>query len=435
MIYYLSDKKWKIHQSIAMPLISVIIPVYNTARFLGECLDSVLKQNYRNLEILCIDDGSTDSSPSIIEFYGSRDCRVHCYHQSNQGQSVARNFGLMHAKGEYVCFLDSDDRLVFNTFLQCIEVFSRHKVDVVLFNMEMFFPNGKHFKCFDGPLYHTESPIIYSRQQEISVNFTNAAAGLYTKKLLIEKNIRFPEGMIYEDWVFMVSLMSHRIHFFWLNSPLYWYRRDFANSTTSIVTEKCLDLFRAYRLADDILRKAPCGLNQLFINDGKILNESIGFLMTRIKDCQDAELVYQFICEIFKIFIGFPTAYFRLLCNYLSGDREKIANILYGICFKNYNKDETLKIWDKLKVIITKEQKIVACKDWLHNLKNKLRKYCKTVLRSMLPAYRVSSSIREELEQMQYDVCTSKQQIDRLVQTISENAKTRGMENESRKAI
>ena len=91
--------------------LSVIIPVYNTSRWLGECLDSILAQDAFDLEVICVDDGSTDASPEILKEYAGRDSRVRIITQENQGVSVARNAGLDAACGEYIWFLDSDDTI------------------------------------------------------------------------------------------------------------------------------------------------------------------------------------------------------------------------------------------------------------------------------------------------------------------------------------
>ena len=93
------------------PLVTVIVPVYNTAKYLPECLNSVINQSYKNLEIICIDDGSTDDSSKIIEQYAKKDPRIKPVHQSNQGQSAARNVGLAKATGDFISFIDSDDEI------------------------------------------------------------------------------------------------------------------------------------------------------------------------------------------------------------------------------------------------------------------------------------------------------------------------------------
>ena len=312
------------------PLVSIIIPVYNSAKFLSECLDSLLHQNYKNLEIICIDDGSTDSSPAILNYYQKQDKRIICMRQENAGQSVARNKGLHIATGKYVCFLDSDDFLIPNAIYQCIEVFATQKVDVVLYNMEMFLPSGAHFKCFSGPLYQHHKPILRSKKDEISVNFTNAAAGMYNRQDLLQNNIVFPAGIIYEDWVFMIKLMtSKNFKIFWLDSPLYWYRRDFVKTTTSDISPKCLDLFKAYHLSNDILKTTHSDERQVFINDEKIVNESVGFLLSRICFSKDEALILGFVQQMLEVFRQFPEAYFECLCSFLTEERATAARYLY----------------------------------------------------------------------------------------------------------
>ena len=94
-----------------MAKISVIIPVYNTEMFLSECLDSVLHQTFKDFEIICVNDGSSDNSASILKGYAQKDARIKVITQANQGLSAARNAGLDVVQGEWICFLDSDDML------------------------------------------------------------------------------------------------------------------------------------------------------------------------------------------------------------------------------------------------------------------------------------------------------------------------------------
>ena len=99
------------------PLVSVIIPIYNVEKYLRECLDSVINQSYTNLEIICVNDGSTDSSGEIVQEYAKKDCRIVYIEQQNSGQSIARNVGLERVKGEWIYFLDADDYID----LDCLE--------------------------------------------------------------------------------------------------------------------------------------------------------------------------------------------------------------------------------------------------------------------------------------------------------------------------
>ena len=103
-------------------LISVIVPVYNVEHYLNRCVDSILAQTYSDLEILLVDDGSTDSSGAICDAYARQDARVQVIHKKNGGLSDARNCGIEHAKGRYFCFVDSDDGIA----PQMIEVLYRN---------------------------------------------------------------------------------------------------------------------------------------------------------------------------------------------------------------------------------------------------------------------------------------------------------------------
>lgn len=117
--------------------VSVIIPVYNTAPYLREALDSICKQTLKELEIIVIDDGSTDESPQIINEYVQNDSRILFYQQPNQGQGVARNLGLSHASGEYIYFMDSDDILQNNALDICYNKCVNNQLDFVIFDAEL----------------------------------------------------------------------------------------------------------------------------------------------------------------------------------------------------------------------------------------------------------------------------------------------------------
>ena len=97
------------------PKISVIVPVYNVEEFLKTCLDSVCNQTFEDIEIICINDGSTDSSPDILQAYSKKDSRIKVYNQENKGLGFVRNIGMEYASGDYVYFIDSDDHIALNT--------------------------------------------------------------------------------------------------------------------------------------------------------------------------------------------------------------------------------------------------------------------------------------------------------------------------------
>ena len=124
----------KINALEKQPLVSVVIPVYNVEAYLRECLDSVCGQTYRNLEIILVDDESTDSSGSICDEYAARESRVFCIHQKNGGPSAARNRGMERATGNYIMFVDSDDWIDLDTVERALYISQTEKADVVMWS-------------------------------------------------------------------------------------------------------------------------------------------------------------------------------------------------------------------------------------------------------------------------------------------------------------
>ena len=119
------------------PIVSVIVPVYNTAEYLHDALDSICNQTLKNLEIIIVNDGSTDCSQQIIDEYADTDSRIKTYYQPNQGLSVARNSGMRFATGEYIYFMDSDDILELDALEKCYKECKDNSLDFVCFDAEL----------------------------------------------------------------------------------------------------------------------------------------------------------------------------------------------------------------------------------------------------------------------------------------------------------
>ena len=114
------------------PKISIILPIYNTKDYLEKCLDSILTQTYKNLEILCIDDGSTDGSELILDQYSKKDKRIKAVHKKNGGESSARNIGLQLMTGEYVGFMDCDDWIEPNMYEKLVTIITEKNIDMAI---------------------------------------------------------------------------------------------------------------------------------------------------------------------------------------------------------------------------------------------------------------------------------------------------------------
>ena len=136
------------------PLLTVVIPVYNVEKYLNRCLESILIQEWKNYDIIMVDDGSTDRSPQICDDYVKAYDFISVIHKENGGLSDARNTGLSQAKGEYVYFPDSDDWLEPDTFIALAEALESQKFDIISFNRE--FIKGEEDVIISDPVENTE---------------------------------------------------------------------------------------------------------------------------------------------------------------------------------------------------------------------------------------------------------------------------------------
>ena len=167
-------------------MISIIVPIYNAEHYLEACLDSLLSQSEKELQILLVDDGSTDCSLAIAKDHAAKDARIEVFHQPNAGQSAARNLGLQHAKGEFVAFVDADDTIDANwceQHLQAIEGVS--------------YVQSGYLRTGNG---QTSLPQIPQNKYQ----FTSPCMRLYRRQTI--EGMRFTEGMIYEDVIWSVDL-------------------------------------------------------------------------------------------------------------------------------------------------------------------------------------------------------------------------------------
>ena len=212
----------------APPRVSVIIPVYNAAPYLRRCLDSVCGQTFRNIEIICVDDGSTDGSAAILAACAARDVRVRVLSQANRGQGSARNHGMRTACGEYIYFVDADDELAALDMLERLVAVADHgRLDVLFFDAETCMDEGV---AVPPSVIRTEN---YIRRHDYSSIYTGRelfARFLANKECTVspclvllrhafleENRIRFPdERIFYEDNIFMTHVLlaakraSHR---------------------------------------------------------------------------------------------------------------------------------------------------------------------------------------------------------------------------------
>ena len=198
-----SDKYYSMKNS----LVSVIVPVFNVAPYLKEALESIINQTYRKLEIIVINDGSTDGSREICDKYAEQDSRIHVIHQENRGLSVARNTGLDQSTGEVIAFLDPDDAFCPNMIEKLLEAMIEYQADIIVCSFSLHEVSGKMNK------EATEKPEYWLCDQKEALRSiyhgkidTAAWNRLYKKSIWDE--IRFPEGRVYEGTYTVFDIFS-----------------------------------------------------------------------------------------------------------------------------------------------------------------------------------------------------------------------------------
>lgn len=199
--------------------LSIIIPVFNTQDYISDCLKSIMDARLENVEIIIIDDGSTDNSREIINEFSKNENNILYYFQENKGQGAARNKALKLAKGDYVYFMDSDDILNPNKFKEVFAIIKDEKLDAIFFDAESFVDseesNMDDFKNkFDYTRKHSHGyfssgeKLFNSLSKEKKV-FAPAWLYIIDRNVLLQNELRFPTKIKYEDEVFTMSLFFH----------------------------------------------------------------------------------------------------------------------------------------------------------------------------------------------------------------------------------
>ena len=215
-------------------LVSIIIPVFNAGSYLFEALDSAINQTYKNIEIIIVDDGSTDGSGKICDRYACIDQRIRVVHQKNKGLSNARNTGLDMMRGDMVAFLDSDDAYQINYIETMVDALVKEKTDLVICKYTVNYTTGK-MNCesrtvvsekrklkpaIETGTYNRESALRALVNGTINCSVWNK---LYKKELW--STIRFPDGHVYEDIDTAYRVFDQCANVFVLAKPLYMYRK------------------------------------------------------------------------------------------------------------------------------------------------------------------------------------------------------------------
>lgn len=227
---------------------SVIIPVYNTEKYLRKSLDSVLNQSYRNFEALIVNDGSTDASEEVIRQY-LNDSRFTLISQANKGLGGARNTGIQAAKGEYLVFLDSDDYLSADCLKTLADVINNQKYDVVVFDAIGVTSSGQQMLCYTNS-YYSEQLNHISRIQLMMMEPTSCFKS-YKRTLFLENHIWFPERLWYEDFATTLRLALHTEKNCYIKKSLYFYVQQTSSITHTKFSKRMLEIETAFNIVKE----------------------------------------------------------------------------------------------------------------------------------------------------------------------------------------
>lgn len=245
------------------PLVSIIIPLYNVEQFLRCCLDSVVFQTYENLEIILMDDGSTDESGKICDEYANRDNRIKVFHQKNGGQALARNNALRYVHGDFIIYIDSDDIITDNHVEHLVKLRNRYGADIVQCEMVKFVKENRipllqkkdrkqKEKCEE--VMETSEAL---RQFFYQKKFTASPWGKLIKRELMN-NLEFPVGIGYEDLAVIYKVIGAAKKTVYSTKVCYYYRQHHNSTMHMKFSDKKIDRIRiAEQFLDYMKLKYP----------------------------------------------------------------------------------------------------------------------------------------------------------------------------------
>ena len=243
-------------KTIYRPLVSIVVPIYNTKKYLHICIESILSQTYHNLEIILVDDGSTDDSDKLIDNFAKTDKRIKTIHQKNAGLSSARNTGLKNATGEYVTFIDSDDYIDLKMVEHMVNALNDTQASIICCSFKEIYPSGKTIGFSHNHQAQTFSTANALKAMLKEQGFmVSATMKLFPTSYF--KNIKFPEGKLHEDigTTYKLILQAPKITFIPNEDYIYVHHE---NSIINKFDDRKFDLIELTdQMCDDIDKKYP----------------------------------------------------------------------------------------------------------------------------------------------------------------------------------
>ena len=247
--------------------ISIIVPVYNVEQYVGECIESILNQSFKNIELILINDGSKDNSGFICDQYAKKDNRIKVIHKKNEGVSIARNIGISNASGEYIAFVDSDDIVDEEIYTTMLKAMKKNESDLVMCRYKRIYNNGKNELALEPlreGLYNKEQifnnlilDMIGNESSNISqpLIMGSTCRCLYKKEIIDKYEIEFPIIKIAEDMLFHLHYLMTCEKAYVAGEALYYYRYNELSATKNYINNLWEVLMYQLELVEDGLNK------------------------------------------------------------------------------------------------------------------------------------------------------------------------------------
>lgn len=271
-----------------MPKISVIVPVYNMEKYVGECLDSVLRQTLTDIEVIVINDGSTDASLKIIQEYQKKDNRIIIIDKKNAGVGAARNDGIKAATGEFLAFIDPDDMYASNeALLHCYKTAKREGISIVGGKTVFLYQDGSTKEEVEkrvGSIRISANEMTEYKNYQYDYGYV---CFIYKKSLIVDNQIFFPLYSRFQDPPFFVKAMIAAERFYALDEPIYLYRQ--LPGTTKLSATKTVDFLQG--IMDNLRVSKENKLAQLHYITAERLNSEGSYMALHNLESADAKRI------------------------------------------------------------------------------------------------------------------------------------------------
>lgn len=348
-----------------MPKLSVIVPVYNVEKYLKECINSIINQTLKDIEIICVNDGSTDNSLKILEELSQLDNRIKIINKENGGLASARNAGMKVASGEYYTFIDSDDFIDTNAYETVIN--KKSEADIICFGIQVFGNENSTQKKDDDTYYKIKYNGLQKLTDDIIFNTDVSACNKVFKSDIINKNnITFPDGLNNEDAEFYCKYMSCATTAYFIDKYFYHYRR----TNNSIMS--------------GLYKGSPKAIHHLYI------------LKNIFEFWENNNYLTKHINLFSKIFISFLDFAYRNSTTDMKKEVLKVANE-YA---KTFDKKLNIKIFTKImKKNRYKTSLYKKIKNKIRSIVNKkTNNNCHPKISVIMPVYNAQEYIREAID-------------------------------------